>query len=573
MLNDPSRIFDGSSSFLGGMDAGREPHLIGDNQVARAVNVAFRNGSPHTRPPIDVVTLHFESADDQTQFEGGILQGAHTFYSERETVIIAAVGGRMFRLRFETDDTVAVAQVTPVDGPNSSTIRQVAMEQAEDKLVIQDGVSNAIIFDGVSCVREEGMPIGNVMAYGLKRLWISDGRNIWAGDIFGGDSEVTKFTENQFLNEGGDFRFPPELGTLRVLVFPPTQDTATGQGELLALGDYGGQSIFASISRDDWKNSVIERITLRNPGPAGTRAFALVNGDVWFRSSDGIRSYRMARARWDGWGHRALSSEVETFLGQSSEALLTHARAAAFDGRLLIATYPGFTANGGCAHRGLVALDFSVISGLANNQDAPAWDGLWTGVSPTEIVVGRIGDGRERCFIFSHDSADTKNRLYELQRDGGSAEHFGFDNRGTTAVAASIESRAFTFLTPFNEKPLCGGDIWVTGLTAQVPVDVRYRPDAYPCWVTWTTMTECADNDTCGTAGECVGLLTAQPQYRSRLSFPTPRDTDANPVTHELLTLGSSFQVRLAWEGPLRLKLLRVHARKINERTSNVYEQ
>jgi hypothetical protein len=120
--------------------------------------------------------------------------------------------------------------------------------QADRWHITQDGESKPIIFDGVVARRalDDEVIVGKIMAYGIGRLIVTRGRDVYFGDLFGsheGDpsDSVLKFTETNFLSEGFPAEIPYTQGEITAVSFFPAQDTATGQGVGRLYRPWSGQ--------------------------------------------------------------------------------------------------------------------------------------------------------------------------------------------------------------------------------------------------------------------------------------------------------------------------------------------
>ena len=188
-------------------------------------------------------------------------------------------------------------------------------------------------------------------------------------------------------------------------------------------------SVQVPFLREDWAITNYPLMTVGLPGYGSLSQLGVVrvNGDLWYRSHDGIRSYQVGRRDLGTWVNTPLSVEVEQILNLDSDLLLLKANGILFDNRLLMTCSP-LTTDRGIAHRGVVALDFNGISTLTSRAD-PAYDGLWTGLRILQFVKGTF-NGHERCFAFAVDGCE-RICLYELLRDGDD----WFDNDGTQTCA------------------------------------------------------------------------------------------------------------------------------------------
>ena len=464
-----------------------------------------------------------------------------------------------------------VQDITPTKGvnaygeviydPNASDIEVAYFQQAEQYLVIQDGSSAPIIFDGAGSRRSDltsnEVPTGTVMAYGNGRLWVAKGREFAAGDIVGGPTSVIKFTENTYIAEGGAFAVPLDTGDITAMRFMNQPDSSLGQGELLV---HTAKAVFAvnvPTSRDSWKNLQYPtvRIVAINYGAISDRSCTLVNGDMFYRAPDGIRSYISSRREWQEYGQIPVSREIGPVLQDEKDHEILHRTSTAlFDNRLLTTVTPQ-TSSQGVYFLGLAPLDFDTVGGTGNKLP-PAWEGLWTGLNFFQILTADI-DGAQRCFMF-HLNSSCNIQLWELTKKG-------VKDADSSRIGCYIETPSYNFENPLELKQLEYGEMWADDLRGEVDFTVLYKPNQYPAWVDWNSWTQCAKTETCNpVAGSCLTLKNYKPQYRSRMRIPQPADecesTNGMPMRN-----GYEFSSRIEWVGHARIKAFRLHAYPIVE--------
>jgi hypothetical protein len=519
-IRDQNRLYDGWLTLEGGVDAGRLPNMLGVNQCQSAINMTFRGGSIATRPGFRKLTesfptfvnqqfcynhFHdgkmegeykqpdvtvpsppppwFENENSEYIYKHGILQSAIAFSPHNgEDCIMAMIGGRLFKIipRVTTANVVEVPVDPGEDRPfrNQENLPIAYMLQADKWVIAQDGKSLPIIFNGTrarrsrtSGTREETeIPVGTIMAYGMGRIVvIVNDRDVAFGDLYGsheGDpaDSLILFTERNFLAEGFDAAIPFQQGIATGAIFFPQLDTSTGNGQLMVFAERGATSFFLSIPRDQWKTSSFQILALLTTGMRGHRSISVVNEDLWFRSDDGVRSYRQARSEQSGWAHIPLSTNVRQYLENDSDWLLRYASSIYFDNRIFFTTSPVWN-NGRPAHRGMVAVDFDVLSSFSGTPQVPqadkaAWEGKWeaTRFFPVQLLTGTF-EGTTRAFCFGIDVTG-ENHLFELSRndkDDWDGEHIPWE----------IVTRSFDFgrfskeSTPFTENELYDGDLWL----------------------------------------------------------------------------------------------------------------
>jgi hypothetical protein len=620
-----NRVFDGSASYLGGVDYGQQPNLIRDNQVWNAVNATMRGGYVTNRPPYTQRQLSFSIPESYSRFVTGVPQGITVYQSGDNAYLVVSSGGRIYSI--DPIGGFSGQDLTPDDG-NATNIPKTYFSQWENYLIIQDGQSRPIYLNGLTATRDtrtqNGIPVGTAMAYGWGRGWVGNGTQFVAGDI----NDVTiaqsviTFSEQNFLNEGGAFQLPAMLGSINGMAFIPLQDTATGQGQLLIGGDYGVGSVNGGIPRDQWKQVQIQQVAMLNIGWASQSANVLLNGDIFFRSYDGIRSYRMARAQQGLNGNTPQSEEVYPYVSTDAQSLLKYASGVNFDNRILITTGPQWMGNY-CRWKGLVVLD-SYPCGSLWSAAPPVWEGMWDGIDIVQICTG-VFNKETRCFalvrrednteissVFSmaevsetefqitvvDPSGFTEGGVYNIPQYGyfrvdsisgnvltvspisdlevapvGSSIVLGgrneiweilksgnFDVRNgeNVPIRSSITTRSYGFRNPFGSKKLEQMNFWVDNVVGQVDWTAQFRPDQYPCLFNFGSGSLCQEFENCD--NETCPTLTKLPSYKPRITVGAPDPRACNNVSEQPQGNGYEFQVFLEWTGKMRIRQLRVAA-------------
>ena len=562
-----------------------------------AVNATFRSGFIESRPGWwKVQGLNYPSDvspdNSGTAAKQGLFQGA-TVYRPigSPACLIASISGRQFR--YNVVGNMNVSEITPRfnDGTidRNSKWRDIAyFKQAEQFLFTQDGQSSCMIYDGgqnrraITTGDTPEIPPGTVMEYVQGRVWMArpDRRSFIAGNIVGDTSSGTaaygfkdsvfKFSDNNFLNEGGDFSIPTDAGLITAMRSPPLLDSSQGQGPLQVFTERAGFSVNTPVDRATWKDVTypIETKSLESFGPTSHRGMANVNSDPWFRAQDGIRSFLIARRDFAQnspftmtWANTPMSREMERIVAADDPSQLKYVSTVLFDNRLLVTCVPRRTPYG-TVFRGLVALDFAPISGMQQKKP-PAWDGLWTGLQILQVLEGDF-DGVSRCFAFVLNSSNqieiwelTKNQMFDQAE-------FNIP----TVIQSSMDSRSYDFGDGGQLlKELTGACLWRDRILGLSQVTLSFLPDQYAFFQQWNP--NGGSTQTCATSVDCRinlcqnGPASMQPQYRSRLTFPQPVD-DCEPISSRPYRVGYEFTVRLAFSA-CRIKMFRMYCKTIQE--------
>lgn len=477
--------------------------------------------------------------------------------------LMAAIGGRLFQFIMKPgfpDDTFVVDQTIPGDA-NPATYDQAWLWQSENWVIWNDGFSIPVFFDNVTSRRSLGfpkeLPPGRMGAYGMGRNWVSlpDGRAFMGGDLVGSASgtaalnfldAVLKTTQNTFLNGGGNFIVPGNVGLIQAMSFTATLDASLGQGPLQVLTPSTVFSVNTPVDAATWTaivNPILTESLIGNGGQS-QNATIMANGDLIFRSVDGIRSLILARRDFYTWGNVPQSFEVSTILEQDDPSLLRFGSAVIFDNRLLMTCTP-VKGPQGVYHQGLIALNFDEVSSLRGK--APSiYDGLWQGLNVFQVLTG-IFNSIQRTFAFCYNTTTASLEMYELLPTG--PNHF--DN-GNQAITWSFESpvlfKNVKNKGQFDYVRLVDGELYIDDLIGTAQFQVFFRPDYDTCWTPWHNWSICALNSNGG-----------KTQYRRRMGFGLPT-TACDPTTNKPFREGSFFQLKIQVTGHCRVMGCRVSA-------------
>lgn len=559
--NQSSVRKDGYLSFEGGVDSGNPASLLGAAEVAWAVNTTFRGGFAKPRPGYIRRNLLFQSEGDQSNFETNLFQGAGTFVdADNITFLTVAVGGRIFKINIL--DSFRVTDISIPGDTNDAEAPEAFFQQAGRWLVVQNRIRAPFLHNGAVSRRsdvEDEVPVGGPMAYGRGRLWVAIGSEYVGGDLSGLDEDsVIKFTENDFIAEGGAFHV--ESGPITGMAFTANLDTSLGEGDLLVGTNTDVFAFSAPIDRTTWKELQypIQRYALKNFGTVNHHSIAIVNGDAFFRSVDGVRTLKFARRDFsDEWANTPLSFEMNRALEFDTDLLLWASSAVSFDDRYLLTSQPT-KSDRGIYHRALVALDFKGISGLRKKVVAPAWEGIWTGLRILRIITATVSNV-VRCFVFALD-ADDNIELWELTKN---AEFDRSDD--DVRIRWAFETRSMAFQTPDDKKRLVSGDFWLSNMKGEFQSTVRFRSDLSEWWTNWINDLQCSMYRDCAVVDGCQVPVRYSGQVRSRIGLPEPQDIPDVSSGNGFTRFGCDFQVRFDFVGFAVFKRFRIFASEIPE--------
>ena len=124
-----------------------------------------------------------------------------------------------------------------------------------------------------------------------------------------------------------------------------------------------------------------------------------INGDLFYRSPDGIRSFILARREFGTWGNVPISRELSRVM-DDDKSMLHFTSSTLFDNRFLF-TVGVIRDRTGAYFQGIGVLDFDLLSSMGQKA-APVYDGIWTGLRVTRLLTGDVR-GNTKCLAFAVD--------------------------------------------------------------------------------------------------------------------------------------------------------------------------
>lgn len=535
-----------------GVNTGFTPDQIGDAQVAWGLNQTIRDGKIRTRSYKLV---------QRALLPKGLVQGGG-YFSVGNGQFVVSIWGQLWRILVNANN-VTVDDI-PLAFRNSSILTQAWCCETVGSFLIQDGQSACIIYDGSSARRAgvDEVPLGRMMAYGNGRLCVAVGRQLKVGDITTDtfQSEL-QFTENVYLNGGGAFLYSnPITG----LAFLPVNNTFSGYGSLIVFGNEFSDSLHLEITeRDRWASTDGFGVTvLPGIGTIGHDTIVPVNQDLYFRDSKGdIWSIRSASADQRGPGNSPLSREISRVVDFETDIWLAQSSGIYFDGRIMFLANPFNNIFGAASYQSIISLDAAPLATM-RGKSPPAYDGIAQGLNFRRLMSGKI-NGQQRAFAISTDETGG-NTLWEIVRQGESDEYFEPDDDDNITLAeqpvrASVETRRMEFGDPERLKQLMRCDLWPAEIEGEVSVTVYYRADNRSQWQEWDSFSMCAEMNNADNEWKNLDR-----QERGRVkSLTAPYVDDA--IDKQTTTVGFGFQVRVVWNGQMRLDRIMLWAKPLDE--------
>ena len=462
-------------------------------------------------------------------FIPAVCQGASAYNRSDLRTLIVVVSGRVFMVRFDLILTQATimfdAQVQEIEIPQLlyPSAKEVWIQQVNKYLVIQDGFNQPLILDSTTArnaIVNQEVPIGKIMAYGAGRLWVvsSDLRSFEASniDLQNDDTNALQFTENQYFGNGGAFVVPNEFGNITGMSFSAIKDPGTQFGDLVVFCENGAVTVNTLVPRSEWVATNIVQVVLNSYGCVSDKSLVNVNADLLFRREDGIGSYSAGRAEENEVVRKPISKEIKPYLDLDSEYMLGDVSAAFYQNRALFTIWPRLGAMNISDSSGnpiassqqvyfnaIASLDFYAQASIGEGQLPGAYDGYWDKYRFIQILTSQI-ETTTRCFaiVLLDNPFPLDARLGTKPYSDkilGIAEIVDgmIDDGNGDRISCSIETRLMVFSDSFQHKKLAAGDIYARDWRGKVDSTLYWKPDDYPCWVTWGSWSGCADQMQC----------------------------------------------------------------------------
>jgi len=325
-------------------------------------------------------------------------------------------------------------------------------------------------------------------------------------------------------------------------------DNSLGQGPVQVFTNDSVFSCNIPVDRSTWQNLTTPLLpaSVLGAGAASQASVSLANGDLIFRSADGlIRSLLMARLDYNQWGNTPISFEVSRILEGENTSLLNYSTTAVFDNRFLMGAGLQQTTRGVYSTK-LVALNFDPISSL-RGKDSSIYDGQWDGLNVLQLVEGFF-NGVDRCFAICLSQDLTQIEIHEIL----TTDAANFDDVDTPITLSFESATLFNYLpSQANPRPanlahdylqLSYGELYVDSFVADTQFQAFYKPDQWPNWVPWYSWTEKFNPNP----------KQGDPGFRPRMGLPIPDIKPCDETNERPLREGFCFQVKLVITGKCR---------------------
>lgn len=579
------------ASFNKGMHSGRDPRLLDPAHCSKAINMTVKGGYWRTRPGAENLTddINWSSrTSSKNIFEEGKFQGMAIYTQPGQSELHVCVSGNIFRISL---DNMKARIANPPSGAGSPEADRVVFQQHNRYMLKQDGVTAPVIIDG-GIVRnpvDSELPLGYYMASGSGYLFVSspDRSKFWVSDHYGGDNgiyyngsttnPITKssygpLTFNDatayYLDKGSFAPADSGIGPITSMGFMSQLDRAGGHGPLIVGHSRGIWAYDFGIPRQEWVAQQIGSEVLKDVGSVGHENIVNLNGDMGFKSHDGLRTIRYSRAtHTERLQHKSISHELDGWLDHEVSWMADQGSGCVFDRQWFSTAMPEQLIisdkndiRSEVVHRGLFVHEFNVMTGLSDDHPS-VYSGLWTypGRKISGVTSGVVA-GEERMFLMLK-TPDGKNELWE-QTTG--AVHDDGNTRIRTRLDLGIAQFQESDIS--DVKRVTGGYVSFSDVQGDLELNMKYSFDGDPVWNDWSKISKKVPVDFCnGVVDEdCfdqnAGLF---PQSYRRIPLPKFPKKECLPGRSKLRTTGHELRIQVNGTGHFKLDNIELVASRV----------
>lgn len=558
---------DGQVSFEGGQDVSLPSTRLEPNKYVAGINVSTSKGVLRPRYGLCRKKLTMQAggysyafnevANFNTLFKTGLFQAYIPYRITNKFYQLVVINGVIFMVNQSTFEVqcLTLNQQTQVN----PYAKRIQWFMAAKYIVIADFPNRPVIVENGVARRSSAalneLPVLNLGTYNQNRAIFSNSLNEWtAGDPAGSlIAPLAPVSINEIL-AGGPYAaeiyktpsdYDDPITALRTL---QSVDTSTGIGALVAGTSEQIFTYDTTQPRDTWKElGQFGTCISYNAGVVDNKALTNVNSDLFFVSKDGaLRALSAARDEQHKYARTPMSLPAENWIQYYDEDLIKYSRVCFFNNKIFWTVRPtrseALRLNGekvlDVYHSGLLVLDLANVSRTQNQEVQPAWDGLWTGVKPMDMMVNN-----GRMFIISKDSGI--NNIYEVTPDS----HIDRTDEGERRTIRSIcYTRDYFVKNVFQDKELLRLESNITDVLGEFKYKVKYKPSDSPNFIDWGSYELNVLNGYDYFPDGDIQERT--PVALKELNLPRPDIREAsNPINQDLYDTVKRVQFRLEFEG------------------------
>lgn len=426
-------------------------------------------------------------------------------------------------------------------------------------LIMQDGITRPAYTDGTISKHLDPTPngfsspfstgaretrIGLAMEFIGLRLWVADGRQLFASDV----GDPLHFIETTYLAGGGSFQaYDGDF----ITCLKRTPDAKT-----LLAGTIANTTAFnaGNTDRASWATDPsFEQILFPGVGWTGPKCASSINAELFWMSQEGCRFYNsVGSAAFSA--RRPISSHEMKRSFDNRGPVLNRVCAGSFGPYGMLGVPSGDQYN-----RHIWAIDTS-SSDLLTASQPYAWQPIWKGIRPVEFASGFV-NGEFRCFCLEQgrDIPRVWELFYRKKRD-----YYMLGGIPTErAIQWRFESRGLIFKELFAFKRFSYSDLHLKDVLGVVKLTLEFKNE-YGCFSEIGNWTFCTTECLTFTSCKLDPVPESQARYAKSQEAPAVCGQGGPPYQNNI---GTFFTLRLKGEGEASVRGIYSFALNFNEIT------
>jgi len=446
-------LFDGNTSFIGGMDTSRSPSLIAPNQYVMSVNMEIPKAKEgiRTRRGFHCVKLLFNTSKEKEIFENGNVQGIGNYELGNKLIIVLSIDGYIIEL---IPQSKYIYKVSFSVFRNNKNIKKCFITKVPEGCIVNDGESAAIFLGNK---RKRLSPSNNEIGPGLagvyvqNRFWyIHPEKRIIVGSTIKDSISLQEAIDANIYG----FEAPDETEYIVAIGRQKTISRDATGGNLAFATNKGSYSVDVRGARSAWgtiAGTGVGAVTgvVHDFGAVSPFSFESANANIYYRNARyGMMSTKSSQYQFvNSDNFSPVSIESSLFFDNDTTEFLDSCYTKMYGTKLFTTIAPQHK-NGFVFWNGLIVISPDIYFSTKDRAEINRVESIYTGIRPYGMTVTENTDGSESMFIASFDK-DEINRIYLLD---DSADYDTDKDGKIVEIEQKLLTRLYTFGSDFAPK-------------------------------------------------------------------------------------------------------------------------
>ena len=557
--------FDGSISFIAGMDASKPPHLLEQGYYHRGCNlsVSHVSGKLTQRPGFEAMTL-IGDADAICLYEHGRNYQAEGYYKSGNRIsLLRLIDGWLLEFVRVTDNKLSVKLLNPDDRRNQY-VSKGWITTVPGGAIVNDGESYPFIVRPSGIRRtdpsKDEIGVGRMGIYVQNRYFYVDPSSKY---ILVSDFRNPVSVLNAKIANIQGFILPEDQGEISAIGIRKQSLNYVDGGVLTFSTPNNTYSIDVRGDIQNWEEggNGLGKVqeSLPGIGAISSYSYEAFSSDLYFRTINyGIGNIGYLEDQFNrGNSYTSQSTEVLCWMDLDTKRFLSKCYTRRIGSRLLTTVGAKINDYGYVYWSGLISARPKPIYNSSRLPDV--YEGLWTGVRPLGMTSFEDQLLGEELFVDSYDT-DGHNRLYRLSdKLTSDINHLG----KTVEIKSWLETKSYNFGDFPNPKRVESRSYTLSDLQRSLKVLAHSRKDGFGAWIKFSEREHLVKRVNMGV--NSFGMPYFQPksssaQQRNNVQLNSEIEDKSSSIGGMGGSACYSRQYRLEFEGPFSLENFLVYA-------------